>query len=138
MANAQGHTGIQQNQSATQIWQLKTIRIDLNHVETINEEIQQQFEQTVQYISNRYYVQWLWNGKQHDLETNFPIAYYRLASVMKHLMTQPEIKLKYKAIFDEQEKEGIIEKIKITTPGQIISYVPHHLVEHKFRPVFDC
>ncbi|CAD5217992.1 unnamed protein product [Bursaphelenchus xylophilus] len=126
------------------LWKLENLGFSTQHPETVDEALLEQFKRDVEFDGKRYTVKWLWNEKKLELSTNFGLAFFRLQTTMRKLEKDPELKVKYKKIFDDQLQEGIIEKVTTNEMDNVISYVPHQAVIRpdkattKIRVVFDC
>ena len=75
---------------------------------------------------------------------NFDISLMRLKSLLKKLLAEPKLAEKYKAIFHEQAKLYMIEKVPTDSTPELIHYISHDAVvceDHtttKVRIVFDA
>ncbi|XP_053395602.1 uncharacterized protein LOC128555858 [Mercenaria mercenaria] len=76
----------------------------------------------------RYQVNWPWREELPDLPENRGLAKGRLKSLVNKLEKHPELMKRYDAIFQDQLRNGMIEKVERTQNDGFKHYLPHHVV----------
>ena len=92
-----------------------------------------QFNTSITLINGRYQVAWPWKSKHPQLPGNFDMSLVRLKSLLKKLLAEPKLNEKFKAVFLEQEKLHLIEKVATDATIELITYIPHHRVVREDR-----
>uniref|UniRef100_A0A5S6PZN5 CCHC-type domain-containing protein n=1 Tax=Trichuris muris TaxID=70415 RepID=A0A5S6PZN5_TRIMR len=130
------------------LWQIDVIDIeDPGRVRTkreMEEATRTHFLQTVSIDrTGRYLVHLPWKEARERLPDNFQPAQRRLIAITKRLRSDGLFS-SYNEVFDEWEREGIMEEVRtLPTAGQC-HYLPHRPVikensrTTKIRPVFDA
>uniref|UniRef100_A0AC34Q3Q5 Integrase catalytic domain-containing protein n=1 Tax=Panagrolaimus sp. JU765 TaxID=591449 RepID=A0AC34Q3Q5_9BILA len=143
-----GHTFVVQTQNTDlqtleELWNLKGQGIQDQEKE--DEEAQRLFLQNTKMVKDRYSVSWPLKPNIVKLKDNFGQTMGRLRSTVNNVTkTNPELLQTIKGIFDEQEEQGIIEKVHSRTSEFPIFYVPFSAVvkaDHattKVRVVLDA
>ncbi|XP_066958114.1 uncharacterized protein [Macrobrachium rosenbergii] len=139
-----------QEDSLSNFWDLESVGIQAQ--ETRSDAIKPdpilvQFEKLVSYKEGRYEVALPWKSESVKLKLldNKHHALRRLDNLSRKLDRDPGLQEQYYTVFEEYEKEGIIEEIP---PHQLeggypVFYLPHRPVVRevsistKIRPVFD-
>ncbi len=128
-------------------WKIESIGILDNPYVSDDDVALAQFNETVFFENGRYHVRWPRKPNAPPLPTNYQLAYRRLCSLVRRLHSENESYLRplYQKIFEEQESEGIIEKVdENTETGDIQHYIPHQPVVQmqrettKLRIVYDA
>nr|CAD2183295.1 unnamed protein product [Meloidogyne enterolobii] len=123
-------------------WELEGFGISDNPTEKDDDFAKTHFEKTVSRDKNgRYAIEWPTKNKI-EISDNLWIAKKRLESVWNKLNRTPELLVEYNKLFDEQLKNGIIEKCEEMYGRTSVHYIPHHCVineqKKKVRIVFDA
>ena len=108
--------------------------------------VQEEFEQNINFKDGRYFVNLPWREHHELLPDNYENCVLRLSSTVKRLKKQPEVFKEYNAVIEDQERQGIIEKVDNSTIPEVgkVHYLPHHGVirqqalSTKLRVVFDA
>ncbi len=87
-----------------------------------------------------------WREHHELLPDNYENCVLRLSSTVKRLKKQPEVFKEYNSVIEDQERQGIIEKVDNSTIPEVgkVHYLPHHGVirqqalSTKLRVVFDA
>lgn len=132
------------NEKVNQLWDLESIGIVDSPKSSRDEEAVKQFNDTTQFIDNRYYVKWPWvDYPPLSLPVNYGMALGRLTNLIKRLNSR-DIET-YDTVLKEQLHKGIIEKVKDLSLSNEhpIHYLPHHCVlrddkSTKLRIVYDA
>ncbi|XP_064102656.1 uncharacterized protein LOC135212813 [Macrobrachium nipponense] len=139
-----------QEDNLTEFWDLESVGIQAQ--ETRSGAIKPdptmvQFERFVSYKEGRYEVALPWKSGSVKLEllNNEHHALRRLDNLSRKLDRDPCLQEQYYKVFEEYEKEGIIEEIPLhqLEGGYPVFYLPHRPVVReaslstKIRPVFD-
>ena len=126
-------------------WRLESIGILDTPRDPKDDQILQQFNETVQYADGRYKVSWPWKEEVENLPENHGLALGRLKSLLNRLRSNPDLGKQYGDIIEDQLKQGIIEKVPPRTSNQFRKhYIPHHAVINptktttKVRIVYDA
>ncbi|VDL78098.1 unnamed protein product [Nippostrongylus brasiliensis] len=114
--------------------------------EKVNQEILQNFRNTIEKRHDGYYVRLPWKENCTSLPDNKSIAWKRLHSVLKAYQHDRATLKQYDDIFKDQLEKGIIEEVSRhdRTEKRIIHYLPHQAVitpnkeTTKMRVVFDA
>ncbi|XP_059056091.1 uncharacterized protein LOC131849970 [Achroia grisella] len=122
------------------LWDLESIGIMDSPKVSREDEAVRQFNETTQYLNNRYYVKWPWVAYPPLLPSNYGLARGRLTSLLKRL--DDDTIQRYNDIIQDQLERGIIEivpdpSVPVEHP---VHYLPHHCVEQneKLRLVYDA
>ena len=108
--------------------------------------VQEEFEQNVNFKDGRYFVNLPWREHHELLPDNYENCVVRLNSTVKRLRKQPKVFRGYNSVIEDQEREGIIERVDNSTIPEVgkVHYLPHHGVVRqqalstKLRVVFDA
>ncbi|XP_066973185.1 uncharacterized protein [Macrobrachium rosenbergii] len=144
------HVGVALEDSLSNFWELESVGIQAQEPrsDTIKPDpILVQFEKLVSYKEGRYEVALPWKSESVKLKLldNKHHALRRLDNLSRKLDRDPGLQEQYYTVFEEYEKEGIIEEIP---PHQLkggypVFYLPYRPVVReasistKIRPVFD-
>ena len=118
---------------------LETIGIVENEKDCVLEE----FEKSIEFKNNRYEVRLPFKENRLQLNDNYELSRKRLYSNWNKLKNNESLLKNYNEIFEQQLKDGIIEKAGHEKPNEV-HYLPHHGVENKsstttkLRIVFDA
>ncbi|XP_066947088.1 uncharacterized protein [Macrobrachium rosenbergii] len=139
-----------QEDSLSNFWDLESVGIQAQEPRSDaikSDPILVQFEKLVSYKEGRYEVALPWKSESVKLKLldNKHHALRRLDNLSRKLDRDPGLQEQYYTVFEEYEKEGIIEEIP---PHQLeggypVFYLPHRPVVRevsistKIRPVFD-
>ncbi|PIC41315.1 hypothetical protein B9Z55_008776 [Caenorhabditis nigoni] len=95
----------------------------------LNQELITKFKATaIQDADNKVYVQFPFNGKELNLNDNYPVALQRLFSLLKQLKNEKDLNA-YNEIIQLQLKTGIIETVPETEIDQGPQYyIPHRVI----------
>lgn len=126
-----------------QFWELESLGIAEEELNTNDEYALQQFDDKVQFINGRYKVGLIWKPFHPALQSNRVSAEKRQSRVAKRLEANPSLQLEYeKAIQEFIDCEYVEEAHSPCTRGEF--YMPHRPQEkvssttYKVRPVFDA
>ncbi|XP_049870313.1 uncharacterized protein LOC126369792 [Pectinophora gossypiella] len=133
-----------QTDNLKQLWDLESIGIVDSPKTTREEEAIKWFNETTEYIENRYYVQWPWTEyPPANLPVNFGLALGRLTNLLKRL--DPVTIKQYDDVLKDQLSKGIIEEINDHSlhDDHPVHYLPHHCIKQegkttKLRIVYDA
>ena len=89
-----------------------------------------------------YVVKFPWKEDHAPLPSNYEVCKRRTRSLVRRLVSTPELMNTYDKIIKEQEKRGFVEKVSLTSQGPA-HYIPHHHVKKDsvttpIRVVYDC
>ncbi|XP_066927907.1 uncharacterized protein [Clytia hemisphaerica] len=118
---------------------LETIGIVENEKDCVLEE----FEKSIEFKNNRYEVRLPFKENRLQLNDNYELSRKRLYSNWNKLKNNESLLKDYNEIFQQQLKDGIIERAGHEKPNEV-HYLPHHGVENKsstttkLRIVFDA
>ncbi|CAF1077099.1 unnamed protein product, partial [Didymodactylos carnosus] len=88
-----------------------------------------QFNETIQFQDQRYFVQLPWRNEKIDLPNNKQLAIGRLNSLVRRFHDKPELLKQYDLIIQDQIDKGIIEEVQEShVDGPIVHYIPHQAV----------
>jgi hypothetical protein len=102
------------------------------------------FEKTVEYKNERYYVSWPWKGDEFVLKSNYMLVLGKLNSLLRRLKCNDNMSQEYQKNINEQLKSGIIEVVNnsdLSASKGPVHYLPHHGVitaGKKLRIVYDA
>ncbi|CAH0721448.1 unnamed protein product, partial [Brenthis ino] len=116
------------------LWDLESIGIVDSPKCSRDEEAIKQFNKTIQYKDNRYYVKWPWAEYPPNLPNNLGLAYGRLNNLLKRL---DNLTIKsYDKVIQEQLQNGVIEIVKNASfsLSHPVHYLPHHCVYNRDKP----
>ncbi|CAH0721747.1 unnamed protein product, partial [Brenthis ino] len=116
------------------LWDLESIGIVDSPKCSRDEEAIKQFNKTIQYKDNRYYVKWPWAEYPPNLPNNLGLAYGRLSNLLKRL---DNLTIKsYDKVIQEQLQNGVIEIVKNASfsLSHPVHYLPHHCVYNRDKP----
>ena len=128
----------------TDFWSLETIGIKDDPSPSPDDQIGQDFENSVRFEDGRYEVRWPWKDNDTDLPENFGLAFGRLKSLSRRFQQDPALLQRYDSVINDQLKKGIIELAPSTPPQPPIHYLPHQPVitpqksTTKLRVVYDA
>ena len=124
-------------------WDLESLGIT-----TAEPSVYDDFTDSIRFDHGRYTVSLPWKpNKMTQLPSNFCLAKRRLEGLLKRLRQDPEVRLEYHAVMQEQLRQGIIEKVVDDSPKSAsgtVHYLPHHAVirrdktTSKLRIVYDA
>ena len=86
---------------------------------------------------------WPWKDENPDLPENRELAFGRLKSLINKMKNNPELVKQYDSIIQDQQKLGVIERIKSESNDAVKHYIPHHALVNplkattKVRVVYD-
>ena len=126
----------------SKFWELESLGI----VQAEEEMVYEKFEENIRFLDGRYEVKLPWKKEHPELPDNYKLSLGRLNSLKKKLNSKPEILQKYDEVIKDQEKMGIIERVKNSerTPVGKTHYIPHQPVVKqdrdttKLRIVYDA
>lgn len=124
-------------------WDLESIGITDADSRTEDSLAMEMFRKSVTRDQDgRYSVGWPWRSVKLTLAPTFGLCVGRLNSLLKRLRGHPELLKEYKAVFEYQLEQGIIERAPEYAQG-VVHYLPHQLVltpgkTTKLRVVFDA
>ena len=128
-------------------WELDSIGIDGEESnELLGSKVLNDFTKEIKMNGDRYQVGLPWKSEAHKemLVNNICIAQKRLASLTLKLNSNPGLRDRYNAVFDDLEGQGIIEEVSLNEPNvNPVFYLPHRPIVRessqttKVRPVFD-
>ena len=126
----------------SKFWDLETIGI--SNDENEYHSVKKFYDSIEREENGRYKVPLLWKEDNHELESNFDKAQYRLKCLENRLEKNPNLKTDYNKVFEEYRELDIIEKVpESELNNDHVFYLPHHAVvkenrtSTKVRPVFD-
>ena len=130
-----------------QIFNLESLGIhDENHFSDYNQEQVRHFQNAIEFKDGKYYVELPWHAdKLARVPSNHAASLRILDRVTKDLI-KTNMSQDYLEVFQQQEREGIIEEIfvPIHESGNYV-WIPHRPVVRcdptattKIRPVFNC
>ena len=93
----------------TDFWSLETIGIKDDPSPSPDDQIGQDFENSVRFEDGRYEVRWPWKDNATDLPENFGLAFGRLKSLSRRFQQDPALLQRYDSVINDQLKKGIIE-----------------------------
>lgn len=122
------------------LWDLESIGITDSPKVSRDDEAIKHFNETTQFLDNRYHVKWPWIEYPPTLPSNFGLAFGRLNSLLKRL--EDDTIQSYDMIIKDQLEKGIIEIIEnpSTSVEHPVHYLPHHCINqgNKLRLVYDA
>ena len=128
-----------------QFWNLESIGITDSPRTSDDDKALENFEKTVKFEQNRYFVTWPWREEGSILLDNYHLAVGRLRSTLSKLRRDPQLLKTYTTVIQEQVERGIIEGVTEDSPGGPHKhYIPHHAVvtpaktTTKVRVVYDA
>ncbi|CAO4364538.1 unnamed protein product [Caenorhabditis nigoni] len=93
----------------------------------LHDELIQKFQSTAtRDEENKVYVQFPFNGKEHELKDNYPVAIKRLFALLKQLQNIKDLQA-YNEIIQQQLSSGIIEVV----PEAEVDTGPHYYIPHR-------
>ena len=129
-------------------WDLESVGICSKDVLPNDSLVFQQFSNKINYCDGRYEVALPWKSDiaKKSLINNEKLARKRLENLKVKLEKNPQLQVRYNAIFEEYERDGIIEEVP---PSEIHGSFPTYYLPHrpviresssttKVRPVFDA
>jgi hypothetical protein len=125
------------------MWNLETIGIVDKSDNTDDDIAQTMFNDTIEFTDGRYYVKWPWKTSNPQIPTNYELSLGRLNSLLRRYKNSPDVLKQYQTTLDNQEKQGIIEKVDTDISSTPKHYPPHHAVitpdknTTKLRIVYD-
>ena len=130
------------------LWDLESVGVMPKEQKRIDlDPVILEFQEKVKFSDDRYEVclPWKSDSDRQRLQNNEKQVLKCLMSLEKKLDKDLDMKKAYKKVFDEYEKEGIIESVPLCeTNSDPVFYIPHHLVlkldiwSTKLRPVFNA
>ncbi|XP_063624728.1 uncharacterized protein LOC134796465 [Cydia splendana] len=136
-------TCFSQTNNITDLWSIELLGIKDPQEKREQEEILKSFNDNISEAeSGRYEVNLLWKEDTPDLKPNYDQAFKRLQITSKKLEKTGNLQA-YDDVFQEWEKEGIIEEVKDDDKGKG-HYLAHRPVikmssnTTKVRPVYDA
>ena len=93
-----------------------------------DETLLSNFDESIETINGKYYVEMPWTEKIKDVKPNFEICLSILQKVHEKLVSTGNYD-NYNEVFEEYLDEGIVEQVPITNDFEGHVYIPH-------RPVF--
>ena len=146
VANTQSSFSVEDEQLALQyllqqFWRLESLGIVPNEP-----SVHELFLQSIKHDGQRYQVNLPWRENHRALPDNFKLSESRLASTLKKLRANPDIRKEYCKVIDDQLSSGIVELVPESDAGVVgeVHYLPHHPVVRqdrattKVRVVFDA
>ncbi|VDK25309.1 unnamed protein product, partial [Anisakis simplex] len=130
--------------SVEDLWSLDALGITLNDGSvTDDQHAMNQFDSSIQRLPNgRYSVFWPWKTTQPDLSINFGLCVGRLQSLLRTLSANPEQRINYQKLIQQQLDSSIIERAPLQPSVPQIHYIPHQAVwneqKRKLRIVYDA
>ena len=128
-----------------EFWKLECIGIKETPEETTDDQVLNDFNDTVEKRNGRYHVKWPWKSENPELPDNYGLAYGRLKSTIKHMRENKELLEAYDKIIKTQLEKGMIEPIENEqNQKNLVHYIPHHAVikpnnaTTKIRIVYDA
>uniref|UniRef100_A0AC34FGK2 Peptidase aspartic putative domain-containing protein n=1 Tax=Panagrolaimus sp. ES5 TaxID=591445 RepID=A0AC34FGK2_9BILA len=125
-------------------WKLETMGIVDRSVDSVEDEkALKQFEESLKFQDNRYYISWPFKTDHPPLPSNAGYALARLRSNCKKIQQNPELMAQAQTNVEDQLNRGTIELAPKKPQGSIVCYLPHHFVitpqksTTKIRMVFD-
>ena len=126
-------------------WNLEAIGITDSPKTCDDDQALENFQKTVSYQANRYFVTWPWKEPNPIIPENYQLAEGRLKSTLGKLQKDPQLLQSYAAVIQEQLERGIIERVSSESiQGIAKHYIPHHAVvtptkaTTKVRVVYDA
>ena len=124
-------------------WELETLGITEKPEISDDDLALKQFNDSVTFKENRYYVKWPWKGgaPPEALPVGYGLAFGRLKALHKRLKSSQETDLldKYHAVIMDQLQKGVIEPVPIdASVKHKISFLPHHGVYTPNRSTKVC
>ena len=126
-------------------WSLEAIGITDSPRTCDDDQALENFQKTVRYENNRYFVTWPWKEPNPSLPQNYQLAAGRLKFILSRLQKDPQLLRSYAAVIQEQLDRGIIEVVtNESVEGPYKHYIPHHAVvtpsknTTKVRVVYDA
>ncbi|KAE9547693.1 hypothetical protein FO519_009095 [Halicephalobus sp. NKZ332] len=95
------------------------------------------FDETTEFINNRYMVRIPWKKENKPLAKNFGLAYGQLKSMVRKLKSNEERLKDYDGIIKQQLRENIIEESPKEEGIFPTYYIPHHAVFKDQRLEWD-
>ena len=111
-----------------QFWSLESIGITDSPRTLDDDKDLENFEETVRYENNRYFVAWPWREPRSMLPENYNLTRARLKSTLNKLQKGNELLQTYAAVIQEQIERGIIKRVTEESLGGLLK---HHAVARK-------
>ena len=116
--------------------------VELNNFET---EMVGEFERNIEFKNNKYFVKLPWLPQIKEVPCNYNIALKVSIRVKQNLINQNML-TEYNKVFENQIKEGVLEKITVNQCElDKYTFIPHRpviksdeQVTTKIRPVLNC
>ncbi|KAL6727694.1 hypothetical protein Aduo_009548 [Ancylostoma duodenale] len=135
--------------SVSRLWDLDLLGITDDPDPSVDKDedarVLRRFQNTAEEIGGYLYVQFPWKPSHPRLADNKLLAYKRLQSQYRSLVTKPSLWKDYAATFDDYLKQGIIEEVdEFKFDDHRVYYIPHQAVikatssTTKLRVVFDA
>ena len=140
IASEPKHENAETEELLGRLWDLESIGI--RDKETVHEA----FLEDISFTNGRYCVKMPLKEKQDLLPDNYDLSLSRLNSPIRRLRKEPSILKEYNQVFEDQLKDGIIERVDDMgkQPLGDVHYLPHQAVNRsdalttKLRVVFDA
>ncbi|KAL6722921.1 hypothetical protein Aduo_017989 [Ancylostoma duodenale] len=135
--------------SVSRLWDLDLLGITDDPDPSVDKDedarILRRFQNTAEEIGGYLYVQFPWKSSHPRLADNKLLAYKRLESQYRSLVSKPQLWKDYAAVFDDYLRLGIIEEVEeFKLDDHRVYYIPHQAVikasssTTKLRVVFDA
>ena len=130
------------DKSLKAFWELESLGIKQDEP-----SVYEEFTKNIEFKNGRYEVSLPWKPSQKKLPSNFTLAKKHLKGLLNRLNHNPDVKMEYHAVIQDQLRQGIIEEVTEDPRANVngkVHYLPHHAIIRKdkqttkLRIVYDA
>ena len=130
------------DKSLKAFWELESLGIKQDEP-----SVYEEFTKNIEFKNGRYEVSLPWKPSQKKLPSNFTLAKKRLEGLLNRLNHNPDVKMEYHAVIQDQLRQGIIEEVTEDPRANVngkVHYLPHYAIIRKdkqttkLRIVYDA